>query len=636
MIGGMRKFAKSKWAILLFALLIVSFGVFGFSDPFQGVTGGGFVQIEGRSIEQRDISRQVDQELERMRQETGEVLSQRDAAQRGITQQILSSAVYRTSVLAYADKIGVKASTSAVNNLLMNNAPRFKDPLGRINIDEVRRYAAEQGQTVAQFEEAIQDDLTFNYMQTAAFAGVVTPEILSRPLLDYFGEMRTLSVARLTPTSLPEPAAPTDAELQAWYTAHVDQFRQPERRRISILSYSAADFTDKVEISDAMIKAEYDRRIRDFSTPQTRSVAQFSGERGALQAFVDTVKQGVPLDEALTRSPGVTRSDLTVKPGDIAAMKPGDEDQKGFDDNIFSLPANQIAGPAQVGEAWFAVQVTGITEGVPTPLEQVSDQIRQSIAETEARRMFDATYESFYDMAGGVSLEEMGKEIGAPVIELAAVNANGQTMSGAQSSLLAKDPEAFRNLFTLSAGQMTDVIEGDGERTIMRVDEVVAPYTLPFEEVQDDVRVLFLREKVEEEADRLANGMVAAVKAGTPFEQAAEANRMAALGAVEVMRDPPRIDAQVLAAAYNLKLDDVAVVDGQGNEPWVVRVDKITPATPEIEASLKPQIDGQIAESLLNDLREVFARGIQKEVQVRPNEKAINAYFENLTRDEAQ
>jgi peptidyl-prolyl cis-trans isomerase D len=636
MIGGMRKFAKSKWAILLFALLILSFGVFGFSDPFQGVSGGGFVKVDGRSIEQRDITRLVDQELERIRQESGEVLSQRDAAQRGITQQILSGEVYRTSVLAYADEIGVRASISAVNNLLMNNAPRFKDPLGRINIQEVRRYAADQGQTVAQFEKALQDDLTFNYMQTAAFAGVVTPEILSRPLLDYFGEMRTLSVARLTPTSLPEPTPPTDEELRAWYTAHADQFRQPERRRISILTYSAADFTDKVEISDAMIKAEYDRRIRDFSTPQTRNVAQFTGERPALQSFVDTVKQGVALEEALGRSQGVTRTDLTVTPGEIAAMKPGDEDQKTFDDTIFSLPANQIAGPAQVGDAWYVVQVTGITEGVPTPLEQVSDQIRQSIAETEARRMFDATYESFYDMAGGVSLEEMGKEIGAPVIELAPVNANGQTMSGAQSSLLARNPEAFRSLFSLGAGQMTDVIEGDGERTIMRVDEVVAPFTLPFEEVQADVRTRYLREKLEEEADRLANGMVAAVKAGTPFEQAADANRMAALGAVEVMREPPRLDAQVLAAAYNLKLDDVAVVKGQNNEPWVVRVDKITPATSEVEASLKPQIDSQIAESLLNDLREVFARGVQKEVQVRPNEKAISAYFENLTKDETQ
>src|SRR5690606_31695110 len=157
-----------------------------------------------------------------------------------------------------------------------------------------------------------------------------------------------------------------------------------------------------------MIKAEYDRRIGDFSTPATRNVAQFTGERAALQALVDTIKQGVPLEDALARSPGVTRQDLTLKPGDLT-----DEQ---YDDFVFAVPANQIQGPVQVGETWYAIQVTGVTEGVPTPLDEVSDQIRQYIADTEARRMYDASYESFYDMAGGISLEEIGKEIGAPVI----------------------------------------------------------------------------------------------------------------------------------------------------------------------------------------------------------------------------
>jgi hypothetical protein len=37
MIGGIRKFAKSKWAlVLLFIPLVVSFGIFGFQDPFSG------------------------------------------------------------------------------------------------------------------------------------------------------------------------------------------------------------------------------------------------------------------------------------------------------------------------------------------------------------------------------------------------------------------------------------------------------------------------------------------------------------------------------------------------------------------------------------------------------------------------
>jgi peptidyl-prolyl cis-trans isomerase D len=394
---------------------------------------------------------------------------------------------------------------------------------------------------------------------------------------------------------------------------------------------------DKVAVKDEDIKAQYDRRIREFSTPQTRIVAQFTGERAALQGFVDLVKQGVALDQALARSTGVTRADLTLKPGDVTAQNPNDENQKKYDEFIFAVPANAIQGPVQVGDTWYAVQVMSITEGVATPFEQVREQIREDIAKSEARRLFDGTYESFYDMAGGISLEEISTQIGAPVIELAPVDAAGRTENGLRSSLLDKYAEAVRGLFTLSAGQTTDVVESEGERAILRVDEIVAPHTLSFEQVKDQVRIGLLREKIEQTANQLANDVVAAVKSGKTFEQAASASRMAVIPAVEVMRGGQgQLDPQVQAGMFNIAAGDTAVVRGQGNEPWVVRVEKVTPVTPETAAMMKAQIDSQMQQSLGNDLRETFFRGLQKEVKVNTNESAITAYLENLTKDEAQ
>jgi peptidyl-prolyl cis-trans isomerase D len=635
MLGWMRGFVKSPWAIALFVLLVIGL-VTTMGDPFSGVTGGGFVQVGDHQVHQRDVSQAVDQELNRIREESGEILTPRDAAQRGITQQAISQLIYRASLLAYADKIGVKASAATANNLLMQ-APRFKDALGRVNMDEVRRYAAEQNMTVAQFEDDIRKSMTASYLEAASFTGVVAPEILSRPLLNYFGETRTISIARITNTTIQEPPAPTDQELEAWYSQHQTEFRQPERRRISVLSYSDADFMDKVAVSDEDIRAQYDRRIREFSTPQTRVVVQFTGERAALQGFVDLVKQGVALDQALTRSTGVTRADLTLKPGDVTAQNPNDENQKKYDEFIFAVPANAIQGPVQVGANWYAVQVTSITEGVATPFEQVREQIRDDIAKSEARRLFDGTYESFYDMAGGISLEEISTQIGAPVIQLAPVDATGRTENGLRSSLLDKHAEAVRGLFTLSAGQTTDVIEGEGERAILRVDEIVAPHTLPFEQVKDQVRIGFLREKIEQTANTLANDVVAAVKSGKTFEQAAAASRMAVIPAVQVMRGSQgQIDPQVQAGIFNIAPGDTAVVRGQGNEPWVIRVEKLTPVTPETAAMMKSQIEGQMQQSLGNDLRETFFRGLQKEVKVNTNEGAITSYLENLTKDETQ
>jgi hypothetical protein len=281
--------------------------------------------------------------------------------------------------------------------------------------------------------------------------------------------------------------------------------------------------------------------------------------------------------------------------------------------------------------------VTSIVEGASKPLSEVSEQIKSDLQLTEAKRMFDGSYDTFYDMAGGIPLEEISTEIGAPVIQLMPVDAGGMTAKRATSSILAKHPEAARSLSSLTAGQMTDVIEGENERAIFRVDEVVAPYTLSFEEAKADVRMLYLAEQVQQAADKLTNDMIASVKSGKTFEQAAAASKMGVMGTVQLVRGAePRIDPQVQTFAYTMKQGDTSLARGAGGEPWVVSLDKVEQLTPEMEAAMKSQIDRQIQQTLLSDVQEAFFRGVQKEVTVKRNNKAINDYFAKLTQDELQ
>jgi peptidyl-prolyl cis-trans isomerase D len=640
MLGWMRGFVKSPWALVLFALLIVSFGVFSSQDPFQGVTGGGFVTVGDREVHSRDLNREVEMRLERIRQEQNQIISVKEAAQRGITQQALQSLIQRANVLAYADKIGVKASGSAVTNYL-TSIPDLKDPLGRLDMAKVQQLASDRKITVDRFQDEIRDEMTLQYVVDAAFGGLTTPEVLMKPLLGYFGEQRTLTVARLMRDAVAEPKEPTPEELKAFYEKNKESLRQPERRRISVLSYSPKDYLDKVQVTEEQVKAEFDRRIKEFSGPETREIIQFSGkDRATVQTFIDTVKQGNTLEQAVTKTPGIDRVDLTVKPGDIT-----DEE---YNKGVFAMPANDLRGPQKVGESWYAVQVKAIVPGAPRPIAEVSETIRNQLRENAANKMFNDSEESFYDMAGGTSLEDIGKNIGAPTIELAPVDNRGTTRNRLPSGLLAEHADAFRSLFTLASGQMTDVIEGEKQdpatggkyptRTIFRVDEIIGSSVPPLEEVQAEVRNGFMAEKVREAADKSANDVVAAVKAGTALAKAAPAQKMSVLPAVVVNRaqQQPTISPAVVEGAFKLKQGEIAVVKGEGGEPWVVQIDKVEPISAETAAMVKAQLGQQITQSLQNDMQEVFIRGVQAEVQPKTNEKAIQAYFDSLTKDETQ
>ena len=423
----MRAFVKSKWALLLFFPLILAFGIFGFNDPFSGVSGGGFVQAGNRSIGQRDVARELDNYIESLRAESGEIISQREAAERGVAAGLVEQLRRQTAALAYADKIGVKASPSAVAEII-DGAPRFQDGLGKVDRNEIARFAEDQGFTVSQFEKNLQDQITLDYLIRAAGAGLSPPQILTRPLVSFLGEQRTVSVARLTPQSVAPIAPPTAEQLRAFYTERAANFAQPERRRISALSYTADDFIDKVEVGEDQVKSDYDRRIREFSTPETREILQFaSADANAIQSVVDMVKQGRTLEAAVQGRPGVTLTPLSVKPGDLA--------DKALSDTAFGLPAGEIFGPIEVGGQFLGVQVRLVTPGVPSPIAEVSAQIRTELARREASRLFDASSEDFYDLvSGGSSLEEISELIGAPVtgpaMIIEPVTSSGQVSPG--------------------------------------------------------------------------------------------------------------------------------------------------------------------------------------------------------------
>ena len=630
MIGGMRKFAKSKWAlVVLFIPLVISLALF-LPDNFGGGLAGGTVsRIGGREIKTLEIDRDMQQALERLRVEQGRVLSQAEAVAEGIPQGVYQELEIQNTLLAYADKVGVSATPDSLkpylerNNLMVNE-------FGRLTRETIMAAAQRRQQTTREFEGFLKDYLTQQYIRAAAGSALTVPNILSQPWVNYLGEGRTVSFAQVTAATAPAPTEPTESEMQTWYDANKARFEQPERRRISILSYTPDDFLDRVALTDDQVRTEYQNRLKEYSTPETRTIVEYTSEnRNAVQAFIDLSVQGIPLDQALTQAPGLQRVVSTLKPEDVT-----NEEYRTF---LFSLPAGKVHSiPIQLeeGDPWKAVLIESVTPGIPTPFEEVAEKVRRDVAFPEAATLFENSGENFRDAAGGQPLEDIGKEFGIPVITLAPIDAQARTSQGEQAQIMTQNVDALRQLFTMNAGEMTNVMEGENVRSMFRLDEIVAPFTLLLAEVKDRVRNAMMTERAIAARKAAADGMVAAVKAGTAFEKAAADAKLTALPALTVVRaSNPPIDPAVVAAAFNLKAGEVGVVSGRDGNPWVARVDKIEPASPEVSAALRAQLGNDVSQSLLRDLNEVFVLGIRSEVEYQRDDAALEAYFNGLRGD---
>lgn len=630
MMTVMRSFVKSKWALGLFALLIISFGVFGVTDPFSGVSGGGFVRAGERSLGARDVSRALDQEIRSIREQNGEVLSQSDAAKRGIPQAIVQELTQQLTALAYADRIGLKASPTAVAEII-DGAPIFQNGLGQVDRDAIARYASEQGYSVPQFETYLQDSLTYDYLRQAALGGLKAPDILSRPIITFLSERRTLTVARLTEASLPVIPPPTEADLKAFYQERSAAFAQPERRILSALSYTAEDFLDKVKVAPADVKAEYDRRIKEFSGPETREIAQFTAStQKAIQDVVDGVKQGKTLEAVAAATPGVTLARLTVKAADLT--------DKPYSDTVFALPKGETFGPMPLGQSFVGVQIVSITPGPATPFADLEETLSMDVARRDARKLFDSSEETFYDMAsGGASLEDMGSEVGAPVIAFAPIDGSGRFEGGEQAGLLARHPEAVTAAFSLAAGEMGQIIEADGERLVLRVDTIVPARTPAFEEVSARLPPLYLAAKQVEAAQKAAADVLAAIQGGKTLEAAAAAGKMRVIRVPEPITraNAGGLDPAILEGVFALKAGAPAVVRDNQGEPWLVRVEAIEPGGTNPDPQMVAQVSGLVQQSLTRDIGEAFSRGVTALIKPKSNQGAIQTYLDGFKTEEA-
>jgi parvulin-like peptidyl-prolyl isomerase len=164
-----------------------------------------------------------------------------------------------------------------------------------------------------------------------------------------FTEEDVRNVAELTALSdrLQEEAVPevtddnvTDSEIEDYYDTHVDQFKTPETRDVRVI----------LNPDEAEIQAAIDELGSDPTPDDWKRVAKkFS------------------TDEA-TKNDGGLREDVAQGQNEAA-----------LDEAIFSSAQGEVVGPIEGDSGSYAIQVEQITPGSTSPLDEVSDQIRETL-----------------------------------------------------------------------------------------------------------------------------------------------------------------------------------------------------------------------------------------------------------------
>jgi peptidyl-prolyl cis-trans isomerase D len=601
---------KSFAVWVMVGMLVV--GLAGFSITSFGGGARAIGQVGDTEISSDDYARAFQAQLAQFSQQIGQPISGAEAIAFGLDRQVLQGLVTRAALDNEAARIGLSVGDAVVASEVTQIAA-FQGVNGAFDREAYRFTLQRNGQTEAEFEAALRNDISRELMQGMIAGGFAAPQALTDTLYAWIAERRGFSMLRLAEADLAAPVPdPTDAELRAFHDANIARFTRPEAKRITYAALLPEAIAADQPVDEAVLRELYQTRIDEFVIPERRIVERLVyPDQAAADAARAELDSGTAF-ETLVEGRGLTLDAIDL--GDVTR-----DDLGAAGEAVFAAAEGAVVGPlaSDLGPAFFRVVTVLAAE------ETTFDEARETLAielQTDAARRLIADKVELVDdlLAGGATLENLAEEAGLTLGTL-------DHVPGQPGDAVIEGYPAFRE--AADAVQADDFSEAilleDGGIVALRLDEIVPAAPIPFEEARDAVAEAWRADALAAALSARAIEIKAAVEGG------------ASLGSFGITEVTPEIARDgfianapdsLMPAVFAMAEGDVRVIEAPGFVA-VVRLDRIQPAAaegPDAEA-LREAIAAQAVQALSGDAFAAFTNALTAEAGISLDQALINA-----------
>lgn len=489
MLQLIRSRVTSIFVKALFVLLIASFAVWGIGDIFLGSpTGKAAIEVGGVEI----TTAEVLDEFERVRRTTGLQMTAQEAADIGVLQQVMEDLANRALFIAESDDLDLAVGDDLVRQRI-GEMPAFKDQTGQFNPDLFRQVLYRAQLSEDGFVRLLRQEIMRDQIVNAVTAGFDAPGVEADLLYRYRNERRVAQLVTLDVKSLPEPAAPTEAEIDSFYNENKEKYRAPEYRSATVLSLTSDALASDIEISDDRIRESYEVRLDEYRTPAQRTVEQiFLADKETADAAAAALNEGQSFETVAKNI-----ADLPSGALSLGTVTRTDLEGTALADAIFDAALNMPTTPVQSDLGWHIFRVTEITDESTQPFEDVKAQLKTDLAKNDALdRIFEIANQIEDALAGGATIEEAAKAVDVDVQTFAALDNQGRDTEGNQVDGIARDQGFRTTLFNTPLNDQSQLEETrDGGYFILRVDGIAESAIRPLDTVKAQVTLNLMEER---------------------------------------------------------------------------------------------------------------------------------------------
>lgn len=573
--------------LLLFLLIFPSFVLFGLEGYNRMQDKGDAVaRVDGHDITQAEWDAAHKAQVDQLRQAMPNLdmkLLDSPQARYGTLERMVEERVLE----AAARNAHLTASDQRVARELQSDASmaRLRGPDGKLDMAMYRQLLAAQGMTPEMFENRVRSQLSARQVSAGVNqAGFSVPAVANVALGAYF-ERREVQIAMFPAADYTARVNPTDAELEAFYKANPQLFQAPEQASIEYVMLDLESVAKGISVNEQELKAYYENNVSRLAGNEERRASHIlvaaakdapADKRAQAKAKAEQLLAQVKkapdsfADVARKQSDHKETSD---KGGDLdfftrSAMPPA------FGDLAFSMKKGEIGGVVESELGYHVIKLTDI-KGGQRSYEDVRPALEAEFKKQQAQRKYAEAAEIFnntvYEQAD--SLKPVAEKLKLQV--QTATGVTRQPRQGAGGPLA--NPKFLAALFAPDAVEKkrnTEAMEVAPNQMVSgRIVQHSPARTRPLEEVKAQVRDALIAQRATELARKEGQDKLAAWKAA-PSSAALPA--AITLSREETQKQPR----QIVEAALRAELGAAPVFAGVdlGNQGYaVVKVNKTLP-----------------------------------------------------------
>ncbi len=404
----MFEFIRNNTRVVLgFMLLLIipSFVFFGIEGYSRSNTGASttVAEVGGYKITRAEWDNAHQRVLQNARQQmSGADIAKLDTP--ALRLATLDNLVRERLLLVAASDMHLSPSDARLQRLFATD-PQFaqlRNPDGSVN----REILAMQGMSSEMFAQRLRQEVATQQVLAGASRAVLAPASIVDATVDPLLQRREVQFKRFEAPAYRDKVKPTDAEIEAFYKAHTDDFKAPEMAEIE---YVQLDF-DTVGAASVPTEDElrkfYDANAARFTAPEERQARHIlinadkslaASERAAAKAKAETLlaqARSNPAGFAELAKKNSQDTGSAVQGGDLGFFGRGAM-VKPFEDAAFGMKTGDITGPVETDYGYHIIQLVGTKGGEVKPFADVKAEITAELRRTAAQKLWPAQAELF-------------------------------------------------------------------------------------------------------------------------------------------------------------------------------------------------------------------------------------------------